>query len=136
MKFRKDKDIIRFIGISLSAILIGIIIFNYIQTMSIFGFILILGGLIGFIIVLQVASKPKQELIEDERSKRIMEKAGYHAFWIILYVTTIIILLRMLKLSPSLTPSLELSEGARHLWLTGLFAFVILRWYYNKRGEA
>ena len=135
MKIRKDKDIIRFIGISLGAILIGIIIFNYIQALSIFGFILILSGLIGFIIALRVASKPKQELIDDERSKRITEKAGYHTFWVILYITTIIILLRMLKLSPSLTPSSELSEGARHLWEIGLFSFIILRWYYNKKGE-
>ncbi|MBU3967879.1 MAG: DUF2178 domain-containing protein, partial [Euryarchaeota archaeon] len=84
MKFRKDRDIIKFIGISLGAILIGLIIFNYFQTISIFGFILILSGLIGFIIALKVASKPKQELIEDERSVRVNEKAGYHTFWALL----------------------------------------------------
>lgn len=135
MKFRKDKDIIRFIGISLGAILIGIIIFNYFQALSILGGILILSGLIGLIIVLLVASKPKQELIEDERSVRVNEKAGYHTFWALLYIAGLIQLLRMLKLSPSLTPSFELSEGARHLWLIGIFVFLILRWHYNSKGE-
>jgi len=135
MKFRKDRDIIKFIGISLGAILIGLIIFNYFQTISIFGFILILSGLIGFIIALKVASKPKQELIEDERSVRVNEKAGYHTFWALLCIGALIVLLRMLKLSPSLTPSFELSEGARHLWLIGIFAFLILRWHYNSKGE-
>ncbi len=135
MKFRKDKDIIKFIGFSLSAILIGIFIFLYVQSISIFGFILIFSGLIGFIIVLQVASKPRHDLIEDERSIRVREKAGYHAFLVLLYIAVIVILLRMLKLSPSLTPSFELSEGARHLWLIGIFAFVILRWHYNSKGE-
>ncbi len=135
MKFRKDKDIIKFISISLGAILIGIIIFNYIQTMSIFGFILILSGLIGFIMVLQVASKPKQELIEDERSARITQKAGYHAFWALLYLAGTIMLLRMLKPSPLLTPSHDLYYGAQYLWMIGMFTFLILRWHYNKKGE-
>jgi len=135
MKFRKDKDIIRFMGFSLGAILIGIIIFNYIQTLSIFGFILILSGVIGFIIVLQVASKPKQELIEDERSIRVREKAGFYALLSLLYFAGIFELLRILKLSPSLTPSPDYTVGARHLWLIGMFVFLILRWYYNKKGE-
>lgn len=136
MKIRKDKDILKFIGFSLIAILIGIIIFLYIQTLSIFGFILILSGLMGFIIVLLVASKPKQELIEDERSIRVREKAGFYALLSLLYFVGIFELLRILKLSPSLTPSPDYTGGARHLWLIGMFIFLILRWYYNKKGEA
>jgi uncharacterized membrane protein len=136
MKFRKDKDILKFIGFSLSAILIGIIIFLYIQAISIWGFILIIGGVIGMFIVLLVTFKIRQELIEDERTVRAREKAGYYAFWALLYLAGLIMLFRMLKLSPSLTPSFELSEGARHLWLIGVFTFLILRWYYNKKGDA
>ncbi|MCX9015034.1 MAG: DUF2178 domain-containing protein [Candidatus Methanoperedens sp.] len=79
MKFRKDKDILKFIGFSLSAILIGIIIFLYIQAISIWGFILIIGGVIGMFIVLLVTFKIRQELIEDERTVRAREKAGYYA---------------------------------------------------------
>ncbi len=45
MKFRKDKDIIKFIGISLSAVLAGIIISLFTEDINIVGFLLILGGL-------------------------------------------------------------------------------------------
>ena len=135
MKFRKDKDILNFIGFSLIAILAGIIIFLYIQAISIFGFILIIGGVIGMFIVLLVTFKIRQDLIEDERTVRAREKAGYYALLSLLYFAGIFELLRWLKLSPSLTPSLDYTRGALHLWLIGVFVFLILRWYYNKKGE-
>ena len=135
MKFRKDKDITKFIGISLCAILAGIIIILFIEPVSVFGFILILGGLIGLVIGLSVATKPKCDLMEDERSVRVREKAGYSAFIAMLLVATIIVLLRMLKLSPSLTPSIELTDGVRNIWYLGVWIFITFRWYYNKTGE-
>lgn len=135
MKFRKDKDITKFIGISLCAILAGIIITLFIEPISVFGFILILGGLIGLVIGLSVATKPKCDLIEDERSVRVREKAGYSAFIAMLLIATIIVLLRMLKLSPSLTPSIELTDGVRNIWYLGVWIFITFRWYYNKTGE-
>ena len=135
MKFRKDKDITKFIGISLCAILAGIIIILFIEPVSVFGFILILGGLIGLVIGLSVATKPKCDLIEDERSVRVREKAGYSAFIAMLLIATIIVLLRMLKLSPSLTPSIELTDGVRNIWILGVWFFITFRWYYNKTGE-
>lgn len=135
MKFRKDKDITKFIGISLCAILTGIIIILFIEPVSVFGFILILGGLIGLVIGLSVATKPKCDLMEDERSVRVREKAAYSAFIAMLLVATIIVLLRMLKLSPSLTPSIELTDGVRNIWYLGVWIFITFRWYYNKTGE-
>ncbi|NOR60164.1 MAG: DUF2178 domain-containing protein [Methanosarcinales archaeon] len=135
MKFRKDKDITKFIGISLCAILAGIIITLFIEPISVFGFILILGGLIGLVIGLSVATKPKCDLIEDERSVRVREKAGYSAFIAMLLIATIIVLLRMMKLSPSLTPSIELTDGVRNIWYLGVWIFITFRWYYNKTGE-
>ena len=135
MKFRKDKDITKFIGISLCAILAGIIITLFIEPISVFGFILILGGLIGLVIGLSVATKPKCDLIEDERSVRVRDKAGYSAFIAMLLIATIIVLLRMLKLSPSLTPSIELTDGVRNIWILGVWIFITFRWYYNKTGE-
>ncbi len=134
MKFRKDKDIIKFIGISLCAILAGIIIILFIEPVSVFGFILILCGLIGLVIGLSVAAKPKCDLIEDERSVRIREKAGYSAFIAMFLIAVIIVLLRMLKLSPLLTPSRELADGAQNIWIL-LWIFIAFRWYYNKTGE-
>ena len=135
MKFRKDKDITKFIGISVCALLAGIIIILFIEPISVFGFILILGGLIGLVIGLSVATKPKCDLIEDERSVRVREKAGYSAFIAMLLIATIIVLLRMLKLSPSLTPSIELTDGVRNIWILGVWIFITFRWYYNKTGE-
>ena len=135
MKFRKDKDITKFIGISLCAILAGIIIILFIEPVSVFGFILILGGLIGLVIGLSVATKSKCDLIEDERSVRVREKAGYSAFIAMLLIAAIIVLLRMLKLSPLLTPSIELAGGVRNIWILGVWIFITFRWYYNKTGE-
>jgi len=135
MKFRKDKDITKFIGINLCAILAGIIIILFIEPISVYGFILILGGLIGLVISLSVATKPKCDLIEDERSVGVREKAGYSAFIAMLLIAAMILLLRMLKLSPSLTPSIELTDGVRNIWILGVWIFITFRWYYNKTGE-
>ncbi len=134
--FRKDRKTVLFLGFFLFMILIGALINVFIRPMRFAGIFLIICGLIGLITGVRIATKPIDHFKEDERSDHIKEKAGYHTFWAILYIAAIIILLRMLKLSPSLTPSYDLSEGARHLWLIGVLVFLILRWYYNKRGEA
>lgn len=135
MKFRKDKDIIKFIGISLGAILAGIIIFLFIEPFSTIGFLLIMGGLIGLTAGLIVATKSKEDLIEDERSVRVREKAGYSAFIATLLIAAILSLLRLLKISPSLTPSRELAEVVQDIWIIGLWIFIVFRWYYNKKGD-
>ena len=135
MKFRRDKDIKKFIGISLCIILAGIVIFLFIGSVSVFVFILILGGLIGVVTGLSVAAKPKCDLIKDERSVRVKEKAGYTTFMTMLLILAIIPLFRMLKLSPVLTPSRELADGVQNMWLIGIWIFIILKWHYNKTGD-
>lgn len=135
MKFRKDMDITRFIGISLCAILIGIIVFLYIESFSTIGLLLIFAGMIGLTTGLIVATKSKEELIEDERSVRINEKAGYSSFFALLMIGGIITFLRLLKISPSLTPSREFAEGIQDLYILGLWIFIVFRWYYNKKGD-
>lgn len=135
MKIRKDTDIIKFIGISLSAVLAGIIIFLFIEPVSVIGFLLILGGLMGLGIGLLVASKPRCNLIKDERSVRVKEKAGFYTFVALMAIAGIIALLRLLKLSALLTPPRDLADGAEHMWIIGLFSFLILRWYYGKKGD-
>ncbi len=135
MKFRKDRDIIKFIGISLGAILAGIIIFLFIEPFNTIGFILILIGLIGLTTGLIVATKSKEDLIEDERSVRVREKAGYSAFIATLMIAAIFPLLQLLKISPSLTPSREVVQVVRDIWIIGLWIFIVLRWYYNKKGD-
>lgn len=135
MKFRKDRDIIKFIGISLGAILAGIIIFLFIKPFNTIGFLLIMGGLIGLTAGLIVATKSKEDLIEDERSVRVREKAGYSAFIATLLIATIISLLWLLKISPSLTPSREVAQVVQDIWIIGLWIFIVFRWYYNKKGD-
>ena len=135
MKFRRDKNIIKFIGISLCTILAGIIIFLFIESFSVFGFILIISGFIGVVMGLSIAAKPKCDLIKDERYVRVREKAGYSAFIAMLLIAAMIILLRMLKLSPVLTPSRELADGLQSMWAIGLWIYIILMWYYNKKGD-
>jgi uncharacterized membrane protein len=135
MKFRKDKDITRFIGISLGAVLAGIIIFLFIEPFSTIGFLLIMGGLIGLTAGVIVATKSKENLIEDERSVRVREKAGYSAFVGTLMIAAIIPLLRLLKISPSITPSIEVAQVVWDIWIIGLWIFIVFRWYYNKKGD-
>ncbi|CAG0979866.1 MAG: hypothetical protein OIN86_02890 [Candidatus Methanoperedens sp.] len=134
MKFRKEKDIIIFIGISLGAILAGIIIFLFIKPFI--GFLLIMGGLIGLTAGYIAATKSKEDLIEDERSVRVREKAGYSAFIATLLISGIVSLLRLLKISPSLTPSRDVAEVVQDIWIIGLWIFIVFRWYYNKKGDA
>lgn len=108
MKFRTDKDIVKFIGISLGAFIAGIIIFLFNESFRTIGFLLIMSGLIGLTAGIIGATKSKDDLIEDERSVRVREKAGYSAFIATLLIAAMISLLRLLKISPSLTPSREL----------------------------
>ncbi|HJH31233.1 MAG TPA: hypothetical protein C5S50_03385 [Methanosarcinaceae archaeon] len=135
MIFRRDRRIIKFMSVSLVSILIGIFILLFIQSIAIIGIILISCGLVGLVVGLRVSSKPVDYFQEDERSVRIKEKAGYSAFVTMLSVTGIISFLNILKLSPSLTPSSDFYKAALVIGVVGLYAFQILKWYYNKTGE-
>ncbi|MCX9012775.1 MAG: DUF2178 domain-containing protein [Candidatus Methanoperedens sp.] len=135
MKFRKDRDILKLFVFSLSAILIGILVILFIRPIAIVGLISISSGLMGFIIGLRLASKPRDYFLQDERTVRIREKAGYYAYEIMVSVAAVIMFLRMLKLSLPLTPSGDFFDGALLIWVVGLYSFLILRWYYNKKGD-
>ncbi len=135
MKFRRDGPILKFMGVSLGVILIGILILQFIQPIAIIGMILISCGLVGLMVGLRIASKPVDYFLEDERSVRIKEKAGYSACGMMTYVAVIIMLLKMLEISPSLTPSSDFFDGVLVMWVIGLYAFLILKWYYGKTGE-
>ena len=135
MKFRRDGRILTFMTVSLVSILIGILILLFIQSIAIIGIILISCGLVGLVVGLHVSSKPINYFMKDERSARIKEKAGYSAFVTMLSVTGIISFFNILKLSPSLTPSSDFFKAALVIGVVGLYAFQILKWYYNKTGE-
>jgi uncharacterized membrane protein len=135
MKFRKDRDILKFIGFSLGAILAGIILFLFIEPFRTIGSLLIMGGLIGLTAGLIVATKSKEDFIEDERSLRVHEKAGYSAFIATLLIAALFPLMQLLKISPSLTPSREVVQVVRDILIIGLWIFIVFRWYYNKKGD-
>ena len=84
MKFRRDKDILRFLGMSLGMVFLGVIISLLSSPIFIIGGGLILGGLVLLVTGLYVSTKPKEYFIPDERVIKNSDKAGHHAFWLIL----------------------------------------------------
>jgi hypothetical protein len=51
-------------------------------------------------------------------------------------IAILIWLFHVLKLSPSLTPSEDMVTGAVLVWVVGLYYFLVLKWYHNKKGES
>jgi hypothetical protein len=131
MKFRKDKDILRFFGMSLGMIFLGIIIFLFIQPIFFIGAGLILGGLVLLVTGLYMFTKSKEYFISDERVTKNTDKAGHHAFWLVLLVTTVFDIIE--TYSPS---SIKYLDASIVIMLVGVYSFLVFRWYYNKRGEA
>jgi len=133
MKLRKDKDILSFIGVGLISILLGnVVLFSQTdsKTIMVLGGISILVGIMMCIMALVASTKPKTELIADERVTRINEKAGYHAGWIIML--SVIILFQADKIW---SLGIELEDMYYTVLFVGMFSWIILRWYYNKRSE-
>ena len=133
MKFRKDKDILRFSGIAALLILAGILIMSFLSGPTYFGIgsVLILVGIIAIVIAIGVAARPKEDLIPDERSVRVNEKAGYHAFWILLVTMALVQSIAMFG-----RLDLSYKSVSPDIFIIGMFSFVILRWYYNRKGDA
>ena len=130
MKFRKDGDILRFFGMSLGMILLGLIISLFISPIF-FGAGLIIGGLVLLVTGLYVSTKPKEYFIQDERVTKNTDKAGHHAFWMVLLVITILNMVEIYH--PS---SINYLDTSTVIILIGIYSFLILRWYYNKKGDA
>ena len=132
MKFRIDKDILRFSGIAALLILVGILMMSFLpgSTYPGIGFALIIMGVIAIIIAIITAARPKEDLIQDERSVRVKEKAGYHAFWILLGTGALVQSIAMFwRLDLSYK---GVSPG---IFFVGMLSFVVLRWYYNRRDD-
>ncbi|VVB88331.1 Uncharacterised protein [uncultured archaeon] len=131
MKFRRDKDILRFLGMGLGMIFLGVIIFLFIQPIFFIGAGLILGGLALLVSGLYTGSKPRTDVMIDERVLRINEKAGYHTYWMIMGIAGFLWVLDIyLKLN------MNLSDGLALITFIGVYAFLILRYYFGKKGDA
>ncbi len=133
MKLRKDKDILSFIGVGLITILLGSVALFFqtdFKTITVLGGISILVGIMMCIMALVASTKPKTELIADERVTRINEKAGYAAFWIVLLALTILYWADKIW-----SLNIELKGMYSTVLLVGIYSWLILRWYYNKRSD-
>ncbi|MDO9097425.1 MAG: hypothetical protein Q7U60_04820 [Candidatus Methanoperedens sp.] len=128
MRLRRDKDILRFFGMSLGMILLGLIISFFFQPIFI-GVGLILGGLALLVTGLYASTKPKEYFIPDERITKNTDRAGHHAFWLVLLVIT------SLNMIEIYSPTIKYLDASTVIMLVGIYSFFILRWYYNKKGE-
>ncbi len=135
MMFRKDRKMAIFFGLFLFMILIGVLINVFIRPMRLAGIFLIICGLIGLITGIRISTKPTDHFKEDERSDHIKEKAGFHAYELMWKIAILVSGFHVLKLSPSLTPSEDFVTGALLIGVVGLFYFLVLKWYYNKKVE-
>jgi len=133
MKFRKDKDILRFSGIAVLLILAGTLMISFLSGPTYFGIgsVLIIMGVIAIIIAIITAAKPKEDLIQDERSVKVNEKAGYHAFWILLVTMALVQSIAMFG-----RLDLSYKSVSPGIFIVGMLSWIILRWYYNRRGDA
>ncbi len=131
MKFRKDKYILRFSGIAALLILVGILMMSLLpgSTYLGIGFSLIIMGVIAIIVATIAAARLKEDRIQDERSKRIKEKAGYHAFLILLVTMSLVQLISMFG-----RLNLDYRSVSANLFLVGMWSWILLKWYYNLRG--
>ena len=132
MKFRRDKDILRFSGIAVLLILAGILMVSFLSgpTYSGIGSVLIIMGVIAITIAIITAARPKEDLVQDERSVSVNEKAGYHAFWILLAILALVQSIAMFW-----RLDLSYKSVSPDIFFVGMLSFVILRWYYNRRDD-
>ena len=131
MKIRKDKDILSFIGVGLITILLGSVALFFqtgSKTIMVLGGISVLVGIIMSIMGLAASTKPKTELIADERITRINEKAGYAAFWIVLLAVTILYWVDKIG-----SLNIELKGMYTTVLLVGAYSWLVLRWYYKRK---
>ena len=130
MKIRKDKDILSFLGVGLASIILGGVVLFFqtgSKTITVLGAISVLVGIMMCIMALVASTKPKTELIADERVTRINEKAGYHAGWLI--ILAVIILFQANKIW---SLGVELEDMYYTVLFVGVISWSILRWHYNR----
>ena len=135
MKIRTDKKILLFLGIGLGSVLLGALVFRFQadnKALLFVGINLIGFGLFMFIAALYAATttKPETERVADERVTRINEKAGYTAGWMIMLSVTL-----MFWADKIWSLNLELEDMYWTTLLVGVYSWLILRWYYNRRGD-
>jgi len=133
MKIRKDKDVLLFMGMGLIVILLGSLVLFFqtgFKIIMVLGGILILVGIMTCIMGFVASTKPKTELINDERVTRINEKAGCHAGWMIML--SVIILFQANRIW---SLGVQLEDMYYTVLFVGMISWSIFRLVYNKRSE-
>ncbi|KGK98484.1 hypothetical protein LI82_12370 [Methanococcoides methylutens] len=125
MKIRKDKHTLRGLATILGMLLLGLVLWQF-QFYGA-GASLIFMGLMLTVIFLYTATKPREYFIRDERTVRTNEKAGYHAFLIL------VMCLGILTMANWSTEILY-KDVSGPLAIIALGSWNILRWYYDKKG--
>jgi len=120
-----DKYNLRFLGTIVILFLLGLTLW-YLEYYGI-GFGLIIVSLTLTVMFLYVSSKPREYFIRDERSVLINEKAGYHAFWILIMSMAILVMVDW-------HTELLYKEVSSLLYIIAMLSWSILRWYYDKKG--
>ncbi|MCK5040134.1 MAG: hypothetical protein KAR87_04160 [Candidatus Aenigmarchaeota archaeon] len=128
MKLRTDEEVRNNLMLSMGSMALGFAVlmlgFKNIGYGWIFaGSVLTLGALYN-------ATKPKENFIEDERSLRNKEKAGYHAFNTMLILIITFNLLYIYKIWMPLP-----SQIYALLFFVGIYVWLTFQWMYNKKGE-
>ena len=122
---KMDKYNLRFIGVIIGMFLLGGTLWHYDYHGA--GFTFIIMSLMFTVMFLHVSSKPREYFIRDERSIRINEKAGYHAFMILLVCTSILVI-------ADWKTEIYYKDVSSPLYIIALWSWIFLRWYYNKKG--
>ncbi|MGP8329267.1 MAG: DUF2178 domain-containing protein [Methanosarcinaceae archaeon] len=131
MKIRTNKKILLASGIGLGLILVGVLAFQFqtdSKTLFYVGLCLIVVGFNTSCVALYAAttSKPKTELVADERVTRINEKAGNSAFKLVLsFISTVIMADIIWSLNFELRYMFIMTVGV------GTYSNFMFRWYYK-----
>ncbi|NOR60165.1 MAG: hypothetical protein GQ469_05985 [Methanosarcinales archaeon] len=130
MKFRTDKYILRPMSISIGMVIAGILLSYLMPSLFFVGFCLIIAGTILSVTGVYVATKPVEYFMPDERTNKNTDRAGHHAFWI---MANVVIILGLIDRFTSV--SIEYKHASTLIIFIGIYSFLILRWFYNKKGD-
>ncbi len=125
MKIEKDKHTMQFLATIVGMLLLGLVLWQF-QLYGGSAALIIMGTMLT-IIFLYTATKPREHFIRDERTVRINEKAGYHAFLIVLIFIAILTVI-------SWHTELLYKDVNGPLTIIAIWPWLILRWYYDKKG--
>jgi uncharacterized membrane protein len=126
-EIEKSKDFWIFVKACIGVILVGIVAILFNQ--SVIGINIVFAGTL---MIVFAALFGKKHYFQDERSRRIREKAGYNAY--VATVITIFLLLAFGNVHP-LIKDCTYSSVTAFIFFAGLVCFLMLSWYYNKKGD-